>query len=94
MKKYKILSILGLILPLIPLLVSYFIMKFTDEFTNISLLNFYPNLSLVMWIVAIIFGIISTVVFLKNIKDIKLYWLIPAVLSIVFNLGFLFVNAQ
>lgn len=94
MKKYKILSILGLILPLIPLLVSYFIMKFTDEFTNISLLNFYPNLSLVMWIVAIVFGIISTIVFLKNIKDIKLYWLIPAVLSIVFNLGFLFVNAQ
>ena len=84
MRKYKALSILGLIFAFTPNFMIYI-----D--TQLSIYRiFFSSL----WVTATIFGIISTGVFLNNPKLIKLQWFIPAMFSVVLNLSFLFVNSQ
>ena len=90
-KKYKILSILALTLSFISSYTLSILIRYTTIFNNTPI-NIFDSISSVILVISVVLGIISTIGFIRNIKDIKLYWLIPAILSIVLNLGALIVN--
>lgn len=91
MKKYKILSILAIVIIFIPGLFMYLTLSAENVMDNnyVSMIEWMTNIA---YLISFVIGITCTITFFKNIKDIKLYWLIPAIFSIILNLGFIYVG--